>query len=111
MIEKNIMDYLVDCGFDAFCESPPNPPDTYVVVDKIAEREESKMRFCTIAIQSNAPTMLDAMELNDEITDCMLNIVALRKYGSCKLDNSYPYTNTQLKQYRYQSVFEIVYYR
>lgn len=111
MIEQNIIDYLVDEGFDAYAESPPEPPNEYIVVDKVREYQTNQMRYANIAIQSNADTLERAMEINDEIVDCMLNIVKLKKYGSCKLDNSYPYTNTALKQYRYQSTFNIVYYR
>ena len=111
MIEKEIINYLVDNGFDARAENPPSPPSEYVVVQKISENQQNLIRYATVAVQSNADTLIDAMELNDAISDCMLNIVKLKKFGSCKLDNSYPYTNTSIKQYRYQSVFRIVYYR
>lgn len=110
MIEKYIINYLATAGFDAFAETPPDPPNRYVIVQKISEYESDKIRYTTIAVQSIAETMDESAKLNDEVIDCMHNIVAMSKYGKCKLSNSYPYNDTRQKKYRYQSMFDIVYY-
>lgn len=111
MIEKDIIDYLTDCGYDARGETPPDPPKEFVVVDKVSENQTNLMRYATVALQCNAETLADAMELCDKVTDDMLKITELEKFGSCKLTNSYNYTSTSLKQYRYQATFDIVYYK
>lgn len=110
MIEKIIIDYLIANGIDAYMEMPENPGDDVVIVQKTSSSYTDYVKKATFAIQSYGRTLYDAASNNEIIKDLMLNIVARDDIGACKLNADYNYTNTTTKKYRYQAVFDVVYY-
>lgn len=111
MIEKLILDYLNSEGVTAFMEIPEGggtPP--FAIVQKTGGGEENQLRHATIAIQSYGSSMYDAASLNETVISAMKGLPARPEVASCRLNSDYNYTDTTKMQYRYQAVFDVVYY-
>lgn len=111
MIEQIILDYLNAAGVTSFMEIPEGggtPP--FVVVQKTGGGEENKLRHATIAIQSYGSSKYNAASLNETVIAAMSGLPARPEVSSCRLNSDYDYTDTTKKQYRYQAVFDVVYY-
>lgn len=111
MIEQIILDYLNAAGVTAVMEIPEGggtPP--FAIIQKTGGGEENKLRHATIAIQSYGSSMYDSASLNERIVALMDGLAALPEVASCRLNSDYNYTDTTKKQYRYQAVFDVVYY-
>lgn len=110
MIEKIVLDYLNESlGVSAFMEYPTENLESFVVVEKTGSRKVNHVNYATIAVQSIAKSLESAAILNEEVKETMESIVALDSIGSIALNSDYNFTNAQTKQYRYQSVFDLVF--
>lgn len=112
IIEQIIITYLGNIqGFpDVYTMRPETKPDTYVIVEKTGSSAENKIYSANVAIQSYAPDLYSAAQLNETVKAAMENIVTLDDIASCRLQSDYNYTNTATKQPRYQAVFNITHY-
>ena len=111
MIEPTIIAYLAEqLGVPVYGAIPSNPPDTMVTVEKTGGRRTNKIDAATLAIQSWAPTIEQAAQLNDRVKAAMEVSVQLDSISSCDLDTDYNYTDSTRNRPRYQAVFEVVYY-
>lgn len=117
MIEATIISYLIEgtsgrtsAGKNVFAERPATPPEKFVIVEKTGSTTTDRITTATIVIQSYAKSMLDVISLNEEVKAAMYGLVTLDSIGACDLNSDYNYTDTSLKQYRYQAVFQIVHY-
>lgn len=116
MIEDITIGYLNNAlsnGTKAFAEIPDNPASKYVVVQKTGGRRINHLDSSTLAIQSYAPTRVEAAELNDEVKGLMLDddkLLTHPKISSVKLNSDYDFTNSAKKQIRYQAIYNITHY-
>lgn len=111
MIETIILDYLEsNIDVPVYMEQPKVKPDTFVLIELTGGYRENYLNYATIAVQSYAQTLFNASELNEIIKTAMLQITDLKKIARCQLNGNYNYTDDSTKQYRYQAVFELVYY-
>lgn len=111
MIEQILLDYLTDkLDVDVFPEQPEIKPDSYVLFEKTGSSRTNLINRATIALQSYAPSMLGAAELNEEVKKAMDAIVTLDAVGSSRLNSDYNFTDTTRKGYRYQAVYDITHY-
>ena len=111
MIEQIILDYLTTAGVAALMEIPEGggtPP--FAIIQKTGGGEENKIRHATIAIQSYGVSMYGAASLNESVIALMDDLATLPEVASCRLNSDYNFTDTTKKQYRYQAVFDVVYY-
>lgn len=111
MIEKIVYDYLkTHIESPVYMEQPKDKPGTFVLLEKTSGGRENYLNSATIAIQSYAPSLLNAAELNETVKSTMLNIIELKEIARCQLDSDYNFTDDTTKQYRYQAVFDFTYY-
>ena len=112
IIEEIVRDYLSKKLIltPVRLELPNNPPDIIVVLEKTGSNEVNHIKSATFAIQSYSKSMLDAMELNEQVKQAMKDIVELDQIGACNLNSDYNFTDTTTKKYRYQAVFDITHY-
>lgn len=111
MIEIIILDYLSDnLDVPVFMEFPEEKLDKFVLVEKTGGSESNYINSATITIQSYADTLYNAAELNEIVKSKMNNIIELDSISKSKLNNDYNYTDTTRKRYRYQAVFDLVYF-
>ena len=111
MIEKTILDYLnSQLTVPVYMEIPPDPPELFVVIERTSGGMENWINRSMFAIQSYAPTLYEAAELNELVKEAMLQAVTLQELASVRLNSEYNYTDTSTKQYRYQGVYDVVHY-
>lgn len=111
MIEKIIYDYLNSLGYKAYTEIPKTVPDRFYLIEKTGTSTNDKISSATVAIQSYAETLYDAMSLNEDLKTAMLEgLVFLDSISGVYLNSDYNYTDTTTKRYRYQAVFDITYF-
>ena len=113
MIEKIILDYLNEnASAPAYMQRPEKKPNgAYILLEKTGSSRTNYIMSSTFAVQSYAPTLYEAAELNEEIKGLLLdNILELDEITSADLNSDYNYTNTADKQPRYQTVIEFTHY-
>jgi hypothetical protein len=82
-----------------------------VVIDKTGSSESNHISTATVAIQSYDVSKLKASMLNDRVKAAMRTIAEeVTEVTSCSLNSDYSYMNTVTKEYRYQAVYDLVYY-
>ena len=110
MIEKTVIGYLDGLdGLPAYAERPENPPDEYLIIEKVGGGKDNRIDRATIAVQSYAGSLFRAAEICGKVERAMEEITDLETISKCKLNTSYNYTDTESKKYRYQAVFDLVY--
>ena len=111
MIETTVLDYLRDrLGVPVTMEVPEGASGTFVVLEKTGSSRQNYIRRATLAVQSYAPTLLLATQLDNAVIEAMLALPTLDQVGACKLERDYNFTDTETKKYRYQAVFAVTYY-
>ncbi len=111
MIEKIILDYLdQELSVPVYMERPDSPPETYVLIEKTGSGKRNQIYDATIAIQSYAPSMYEAAVLNETVKETMDSAVTLGSISRVGLNSDYNFTDTAMKAYRYQAVFDITHY-
>ena len=111
MIEKIVLDHLSTALAVPVClEIPENPPNTFVLVEKTGSSRANQINRATLAVQSWAKTMMSAAELNEQVKTAMDELTIYDDVCVCRLNSDYNFTDTMTKHYRYQAVFDLVFY-
>ncbi len=110
MIETTVLDYLSSvlpepCSL----EVPERPPARFVLLEKTGSSRKNFINTATFAVQSYAPSLFEAAELNERVKAAMDDLILLPDIFSAKLDSDYNFTDTATKKYRYQAVYNITY--
>lgn len=113
MIEKTLIQYLTasSLAVPVFAERPTEDiPESYIVIDKTGTRRTNHITTTTMAIQSYAPSMLAAAELNERLIEVMDGMVEMDEISAVRLNTDYNFCDTASKIYRYQAVYDITHY-
>lgn len=112
MIEKIILDYLsqkLDCP--VYPELPEKDiPKRYVFFERTSGGVNNHIKSATIALQSYADSLLEAVKLNEQVKQAMDALIELPNVSRSRLNSDYNYTDTTTKKYRYQAVYDLIYY-
>lgn len=111
MIEKIILDHLAsELSVPVYLERPENPDDKYVLFEKTGSSVNNHIYSATLAIQSIAPSLYEAASLNELVKVAMDKAIELDVITHSELNSDYNYTNPTSKTYRYQAVYDVVFY-
>ena len=111
MIEKIIRDYLLTVlDVPVYVDVPADPPETYVIIQRTGGSETEHIRSAVVAIQSYGPRKTAAAELHEQVLELLPDIADGVKVSACDVNAEYDFTDTTTKRYRYQAVFDIIYY-
>ena len=110
MIEKIILDYLMQNGFPCYTSVPENPSGNFCVLEKTGSDYKDGLFFATLAVQSYGSSDFSAAQLNHFVVRAMLDADTLPEISSCELNTDYNFPDTARKLPRYQAVFDLVYY-
>ncbi len=111
MIEKTVLDYLnMVMDVPVYPEEPEVQPEKYLLIEKTSGGSRNGLQEATIAIQSYAPTLLQAAELNEKLKRKMEDIADQDPISRVQLNSDYDYTDTATRRYRYQAVYDLIYY-
>lgn len=90
MIETTVLDYLRDrLGVPVTMEVPEGASGTFVVLEKTGSSRQNYIRRATLAVQSYAPTLLLAAQLDDRVIEAMLALPKLDRVAACRLERDY----------------------
>lgn len=111
MIEKTLIDYLsTTLTVPVYMERPVDPPGKYVIIQKTGSSKHNQICSAMVAFQSYAPTLYEAAVLNEVVKTAVEASISLPEIVSAKLNSDYNFTNTAMKQNRYQAVFNFTHY-
>ena len=80
------------------------------MLEKTGESRENYINTAILAVQSYAPTLLHAAELNEQVKTAMFRAAQLPGVAAVHLNSDYNFTDASSKTYRYQAVFDVTYY-
>lgn len=110
MIAKDLLDYLGEAlPVGVYMESPEELTN-YILLDQTGSSRNDHIITTTIAVQSYAPSLYEAMVLNESVKAAMEGFAQLANVARVELDTDYNFTNTATKQYRWQAVYNITHY-
>lgn len=111
MVEKIVKDYLQSrLEIPVRLEEEDGLGKEYLLIEKTGSGKEEHIERATLAIQSYSTSLLKAAMLNEQVKEVMEKIIELDDICKCELNSDYNYTDTARKKYRYQAVFDVVYY-
>lgn len=110
MIAKDLLDYLNEALSVGVYMEAPEETTNYVLLDQTGTSRINHIITTTIAIQSYAPSLYGAMQLNGTVQAAMDGFLSLAHVISVKLETDYNFTDTTTKQYRWQAVYSINHY-
>ena len=111
MIEKIVRDYLKELvSVPVYIDVPANPADSYIVLERTGGGMEEHIRNAMVAIQSYSDSKLGAATLHETVLSVMPAIAEKDEIAACDINSEYNFTDTTTKKYRYQAVFDIIYY-
>lgn len=111
MIDIVILDY-VSAALDVpvRMEIPEKRPPRFVVLKRSGRGRENGLESANLFADSYGESLLDALELHEQVKDVLDTLDTLKEISSAELATDYPLTDTASKQYRYQAVYEIYHY-
>lgn len=111
MVEKIVKDYLKSSlGIPVRLEEEDDLGNEYVLIEKTGSSTGNHIASATLAVQSFSTSLYGAATLNERVKAAMEKIIELDDISKCELNSDYNYTDTNRKKYRYQAVFDIVYF-
>lgn len=111
MIEKLLIKYISSkLNVDVVMELPENNFKKLILIEKVGSSENNFIKNAKIAIQSYAPSLLQASELNEKVKEIIRGLIELNDICKVNLESDYNFTDTSIKKYRYQAIFNIFYY-
>lgn len=116
MIEKTVLDYLNArlTTANAYVNVPyhKNPGQgLYVVIERTGTQRTDMLYASVIAVQSYAPSLFQAAELDEEVRNVMFGLPNnAREVSGIRLIGGSNFTDPEQRQPRYQAVFEIYHY-
>lgn len=111
MIETIVLDFLTaHLDVSVHMEIPEEQPDTFVLLERTGGGEENHIQNAMFAIQSYGATLYQAAALNEKVKKAMKNIIEVDAISTVSLNSDYNWTDKEKKKYRYQAVYDLVYY-
>ena len=113
MIETALIRYLNEkLDVEAYAEYPEKASARFVLMEKTGSGMTNRLHRATVALQSYADSLIDAMRLNEQVKEVMDELPwELDSITRCKLNTDYKFTDTATRKYRYQAVYDITYYK
>src|SRR5699024_2958274 len=111
MIELIILNHLKSkLDVPVSLEKPSAQTGSYVVFEKTSSSKNHHLTCATIAFQSYAETLYQAVVLNEKVKNAVESLIELDEIRGISLNSDYNFTDTSTKEYRYQAVYDIRYY-
>lgn len=98
--------------YPTFLEEPAKPqrPPRYFLVARMGVSPQNHIHHGRIVVQSYAPSLAGAMALNRAAYDAMQSLPELSAVTAAALVTDYDFTDESTHRYRWQAVYEVIYY-
>lgn len=114
MIELTVFEWLKKNlpGTKVSVEEPKGAGDKFVLVEKTGGTESVGLNNAIFTIQAYGKTRYEAAELNEIVKDAMYRMAESNGVATkVELNSDYNFTDLATKRYRFQSVYDITYYK
>ena len=114
MIELTVFEWLKRNlpGIKVYLEEPKGAGDKFVLVEKTGGTESVGLNSATFAVQAYGGTRYEAAELNEMVKEAMYKMAESNGIATkVELNSDYNFTDLNTKRYRFQSVYDITYYK
>lgn len=115
MIELTVFEWLKKNlpGVKVCVEEPKGVKGKFVLVEKTGGTESIGLNSATFAVQAYSDTRYEAAELNEKVKEAMYKMAESNGGVATKveLNSDYNFTDLNTKRYRFQSVYDITYYK
>lgn len=88
----------------------PVDADTFIILERIGGSRRDRLSRASFSIQSYAASLFEACSLNDRVLGAMEELESDPRISALSLDSFYNYTDETMKKYRYQAVYDIVFF-
>ena len=106
-VYKYLKTALQESGIDVYMMNPETTPARYVLIEKTGSSLLDHIETATLAIQSYGTSLLDAMQINEQVKAEMFNAVESNAFSKIELNSDYNFTDTATKHPRMQAVFVV----
>lgn len=111
MIENVVLNHLAKrMTVPVYMEEPERPPEAYVIIERTGGGSRGQLKTATLAIRSYGKTMEQAAQLNEAMKEAMECIENQDPVSRAQLNSDYNFTDTATKRYRYQAVYDLIFY-
>lgn len=83
---------------------------SYVLIEKTGGSREDMLNSAILTAQSYGVNLLSAAELNEKVKEAMQSLTDNDMVSKCELNSDYHYPDPDIKEERYQAVFQIRHY-
>ena len=102
---------LPGIGGHVYAETPVDPPNEYVLIQRTGGGSADYIRQHTIITETISRTdKLTAATLHEEVVEAMLRMADTADVYRCRLNSDYDATRADRKEYKYQALWEITVY-
>ena len=106
MIEMIVFNYLKE-NLDVHVTFENLNEDEYVLIGKSGSSRNNHIDSATFFLQSYSTSRYNAALLNEKVKKLMDRLVEQKEISYSQLNSDYDYSDTQLKKYRYQAVYDV----
>ena len=111
MIETVLRTYLQEAlGCPVWMEVAAAPPKRYIIMSRTGGGRSGRLKTAGILLQSYAESLYDTAQLNEQVEEAMDAAGALPELCRTELSSSGMLTDPSTKRYRYQALYDIIYY-
>lgn len=112
-IEQIVYNHLTTnlTNINIYSELPKVKPATFVRFERTGGSKTNMIDRATIAVQSYGSSLLESVNLNENVKTAMESLIERDDVSACQLEADYNFTDASTKHYRYQAVFSITYYK
>lgn len=110
-IELRLREHLeAALGLPVLFERPTLLPPAFVLAERLGGGQETGLCTARLALQSYAGSLLAAMQLNERVKAAMAGFAERDDVCRAELESDCNFTDPETKRYRYQAVYEVLYY-
>ncbi len=111
-IEEYLLNkFIAEFDYPTFLEYPDGLTAPFIVIDVTGVKPLGPSVYqAVVAFQSYAQSKYETSELNRAVIETAKELIKNDEIGAADLDTYTPYPDVLRKKYRYQAVFNIVYY-
>ena len=112
MIEIVLKEYLESAlSYPVVLEKPEKPPREYILIERTGDGQTNHIRDATMAVQAYAGSLYRAAAMAEEAAEALEDAVQVDDVCSVEINSIYNFTDRLTKEYRYQVVVDVVYYK
>lgn len=109
--EKVLLDYLKSrLTVPVLIQLPDPLLDSFVLIDRTGSSTNEMIYSASFAIQSYGPSLLEACLLNEKVKEEMEGLADQAEVSAVRLETDYNFADPELKRYRYQALYDLVFF-